>query len=43
MPNEIDQASSRREFRQVVAASTLGYADKLAFAETLRGRAVSST
>jgi isopentenyl diphosphate isomerase/L-lactate dehydrogenase-like FMN-dependent dehydrogenase len=36
MPNEIDQAASRREFLQFVAASTaLGYADKLAFAETL--------
>jgi 4-hydroxymandelate oxidase len=36
MPNEIDQAASRRKFLQFVAASTaLGYADKLAFAETL--------
>jgi 4-hydroxymandelate oxidase len=36
MPNEIDQAASRRKFLQFIAASTaLGYADKLAFAETL--------
>ena len=36
MPNEIDQAKSRRKFLQFIAASTaLGYADKLAFAETL--------
>ena len=36
MPNEIDQARSRRKFLQFIAASTaLGYADKLAFAETL--------
>jgi isopentenyl diphosphate isomerase/L-lactate dehydrogenase-like FMN-dependent dehydrogenase len=36
MPNEIDQAASRRKFLQFVAASTaLGYADKLALAETL--------
>jgi 4-hydroxymandelate oxidase len=36
MPNEIDQAANRRKFLQFIAASTtLGYADKLAFAETL--------
>ena len=36
MPNEIDQAASRRKFLQFIAASpVLGYADKLAFAETL--------
>jgi len=36
MPSEIDQAASRRKFLQFVAASTaLGYADKLALAETL--------
>ena len=36
MPNEIDHAASRRKFLQFIAASTaLGYADKLAFAETL--------
>src|ERR1700751_213122 len=36
MPNEIDQAASRRKFLQFISASTaLGYADKLAFAETL--------
>ena len=36
MPNEIDQAASRRRFLQFIAASTaLCYADKLAFAETL--------
>ena len=36
VPNEIDQAASRRKFLQFIAASTaLGYADKLAFAETL--------
>jgi len=36
MPNDIDQAASRRKFLQFIAASTaLGYADKLAFAETL--------
>src|SRR5271170_4610368 len=36
MPNEIDQATSRRKFLQFIAASpALGYADKLAFAETL--------
>jgi isopentenyl diphosphate isomerase/L-lactate dehydrogenase-like FMN-dependent dehydrogenase len=36
MPSEIDQAASRRKFLQFIAASTaLGYADKLAFAETL--------
>jgi 4-hydroxymandelate oxidase len=36
MPNEFDQAASRRKFLQFIAGSTaLGYADKLAFAETL--------
>jgi 4-hydroxymandelate oxidase len=36
MPNDIDQAANRRKFLQFIAASTaLGYADKLAFAETL--------
>jgi 4-hydroxymandelate oxidase len=36
MPNDIDQAANRRRFLQFIAASTaLGYADKLAFAETL--------
>jgi 4-hydroxymandelate oxidase len=36
MPNDIDQAASRRKFLQFIAASTaLGYADKIAFAETL--------
>src|ERR1700674_3316917 len=36
MPNQYDQAANRRKFLQFIAASTaLGYADKLAFAETL--------
>jgi isopentenyl diphosphate isomerase/L-lactate dehydrogenase-like FMN-dependent dehydrogenase len=36
MPNQYDQAANRRRFLQFIAASTaLGYADKLAFAETL--------
>ncbi len=36
MPNEFDQAASRRKFLQFIAASTaLGTADKLALAETL--------
>jgi isopentenyl diphosphate isomerase/L-lactate dehydrogenase-like FMN-dependent dehydrogenase len=36
MPSEFDQAANRRRFLQFIAASTaLGYADKLAFAETL--------
>jgi 4-hydroxymandelate oxidase len=36
MPNAFDQATSRRRFLQFIAGSTaLGYADKLAFAETL--------
>jgi 4-hydroxymandelate oxidase len=36
MPYEFDQAANRRRFLQFIAASTaLGYADKVAFAETL--------
>src|SRR6202521_3057027 len=36
MPNQYDQAANRRRFLQFIAASTaLGYADKVAFAETL--------
>ncbi len=36
MPNQIDQAASRRKFLQFIAASTaLTYTDALAFAETL--------
>jgi hypothetical protein len=36
MSNQFDQAANRRRFLQFIAASTaLGYADKLALAETL--------